>query len=199
MKYFTLIKFQLLALLTLMSQLNAGMLVEHYNDIHGNEVTHLTNHASYPDSPSEEYELHAYQKNIGSFYGLSATGNLVIPTSGNYHFYISGDDQTHLYMEVDNGVFDQIATTVKHTSFMEFEKRADQKSEPIFLESGDEITLRVLQKEHWGGDHFSIAWNYETSSGHFENRPFVIPANTFTPYKAHWGGFAENLTDSNIV
>jgi len=177
------------------ARLQAGLLVKEYQGISGTSASDLLSAAKYPELPTRVYELNEYYRDISTDYGVHASGNLEIPASGNYVFYISGDDQTQLFFSKDESAPAKIADTQYWTSFHSFEQRPAQKSAAIYLEMGEVVELEVLQKEGGGGDHMSIAWNYDTASGNFQNRPFVIEMNRFAPNQESWGGFYGKVDD----
>lgn len=71
-----------------------------YRIISGGQVYDLTNHTRFPNNPSEiDYPaLFESPSNIGDNYGVQMLGFLHPPVTGDYTFYLNGDDTAELYL-----------------------------------------------------------------------------------------------------
>jgi hypothetical protein len=116
---------------------------------------------------------------IAEQYGSRIHGMLYAPVSGNYTFWISGDDNARLNLST-NELPDnkrEIASVPGWTRPNVWNKYAKQQSTTIYLEAGQPYYFEALQKEGRGGDHISVAWQTPINS----NRE-LISAEYFVPH-----------------
>lgn len=92
---------------------------------------------------------------LGEEYGARYTAILTVPRSGNYTFWLSGDDTAELWLST-GGDLEKIAGLNVYTPRKSF--RNDAKSQPIRLEQGKKYKLQVLHKQAGGNDHLTVAW-----------------------------------------
>lgn len=82
-------------------------------------------------------------------------------TTGDYTFWIAGDDDCRLYLSTDgyqaNKV--QIASVNGWTNFQSWDQGTSQKSSTISLVAGKVYWIEAQQQEGGGGDHVSVAWS----------------------------------------
>jgi predicted extracellular nuclease/2',3'-cyclic-nucleotide 2'-phosphodiesterase (5'-nucleotidase family) len=153
---------------------------EGYTGIPGASVSDLTAHPSYPNSPSISGQLPVFEyNNIGDDYGGRLRGYICVPETGDYIFYISGDDQAGLYLSTDENPANKvlIAYTLSFTGFREWNKFSTQQSAPIRLVRGVRYYVETLHKESSGADHLSVGWR--RPNGTFE-RP--IAGSRLSPF-----------------
>ncbi|WP_367873268.1 Calx-beta domain-containing protein [Luteolibacter sp. Populi] len=114
----------------------------------------------------------------GDNYSRRLTALLVPPTSGDYTFWVAGDDQCRLYLGTNGSSASkvQIAAVDDYTSFQAWDEEGAQKSAPIPLQAGKVYWIEAQQREGSGGDHLSVAW-----SGPGISR-VVIPASALFPF-----------------
>lgn len=117
--------------------------------------------------------------NEGKNYGSRIRGYIHAPASGDYVFWISGDDQAELWLSEDESPSNKrkIAEAKNNSSMRQWEKHPHQKSEEIWLEKGRKYYIEVLHKENEGGDHVAVGWRL--ADGTFE-RP--IPCYRLSPF-----------------
>ncbi|MBC7507977.1 MAG: T9SS type A sorting domain-containing protein [Ferruginibacter sp.] len=117
---------------------------------------------------------------LGDYYGSRLKGYLCVPKSGNYIFYIAADDAGVLYLspDVDPIKKQQIALVLASTQPNEYTKYASQKSKKISLLAGRRYYIEAQHKEGTGGDHLSVAWQFE--DGAIES---PIPGSRLLPYE----------------
>lgn len=106
--------------------------------------------------------------NLGDAYGSRIRGYICAPQTGDYTFWIAGDDRAELWLSTTDNPANKrkIAGLVSWTSFREWNKTPSQKSASIYLEAGKKYYIEALQKESNGGDHLSVAW--QMPNGLFE-------------------------------
>ncbi|HOX04269.1 MAG TPA: PA14 domain-containing protein, partial [Candidatus Paceibacterota bacterium] len=108
---------------------------------------------------------------VGDNFGSWIPGYVEPPETGNYVFYLSGDDETQLWLTSDPAdpknpakkqliaaVVDPNAPGTGYSSWHQWNKYASQQSAPIYLEKGKMYYLEVLHKEGTGGDHVELGW-----------------------------------------
>ncbi len=116
----------------------------------------------------------------GDHYGTRVRGYVCPPTTGNYTFWIAGDDESELWLSTN----DKAAGKVKiahsgFTSWRQWTKYPGQRSASIYLVAGRKYYLEVLHKEATGRDGVSVGW--QLPDGTLE-RP--IPGSRLSPYAA---------------
>jgi len=154
-----------------------------YDKIGGVTVANLTSNSSYPNNPTSTSTLTNYfesPQNIGDNYGARIQGLICPPVTGNYTFWIAGDDAAELWLGAgaDSSVISKIAFNTTYTNYREWTKFPTQQSTPIFLIAGQRYFIMALQKENGGGDNLSVGW--QLPNGTME-RP--IPASRLSPYE----------------
>jgi hypothetical protein len=154
---------------------------EGYINIPGSQVSDLTNNPAYPNNPSVHASLNSleYGPNLGDNYGARLRGYICAPQSGDYIFYISGDDQAGLWLSTDDNPANKtlIAYTATWTGFREYGKFPTQHSAAIHLLKGARYYVETLHKENLGADHLSVAWRLP--DGAFQA---PMPGSVLSPY-----------------
>jgi hypothetical protein len=99
-------------------------------------------------------------QNVADSYSRRLTGYLKPATTGDYTFWIAGDDDCRLYLSSDGSPSNktEIASVDGYTSFQAWDSQSQQKSAVIPLVAGRVYWLEAQQKEGGGGDHVSVAW-----------------------------------------
>lgn len=136
--------------------------VRYYDDIAGRKVTQLLESPKYPDNPDEVVELRALEvlENRGDNYGALIKGYIVPPASGEYTFFVSGDDETQLWLSSDmtGENLALVAAVTGYTSRQQYTKYSSQTSPVLSLSQGRRYYFEIRFKEASGNDHFSVAW-----------------------------------------
>ncbi len=162
------------------------ILREVYTNLIGTSIANLTANYKFPYYP----DLRTYQTNFeaptsfGDNYGTRMRGYLLPPLSGNYLFWIASDDNSQLFLSTDESPYKTrlIACVNNYTTSRQWDKEANQKSEPIYLAAGHRYYIEALQKEGTGGDNLAVGW--QLPNGILERpipgnrmQPFIISAN----------------------
>jgi hypothetical protein len=165
-----------------------------YTDINGVLVTNLygTNINGvvvFPDAPlsvlgeplptasAGPYEFE-FPASIFENWGSWTPGYLEPPETGNYTFWLYGDDETQLWITTDpadplNATKRQLIAQVPGwAGVREWTKFPEQRSAPVYLEQGKQYFLEILHKDGTGGDALGLGW--QTPSGRDER-----PLQTF--------------------
>lgn len=140
-----------------------GLRQQVYKGITGTSVNDLISSSSYPGMPSSTEiltDLFETGVNVDDNYGQRVYGLLKAPQTGTYYFWISGDDNSRLYLSSDEDPHKValIAEVPEWTNSREWNKYASQKSGAIYLEEGKYYFMQALMKEEGGGDHLSVGW-----------------------------------------
>lgn len=182
-------RFFLLLLLLLAPASSRGQTIlrEYWHNLDGSSVANLTGAPAYPSEPTgrDFPTLFESPNGWGDNYGTRMRGYVTAPTTGNYTFWIAGDDESHLFLSTDEnpGNARLIARVLNWTGYRVWEEPRDgnsavQRSEPIPLVAGRKYYIESLQKEGGGGDHVSVGWRLP--SGALE-RP--IPGSRLNPFQ----------------
>ena len=139
------------------------ILRECWTGISGTAVQDLTSHADYPDRPFTTNQLTRLEgpTNWMDEYGTRIRGYLYPPTTGDYTFWIAGDDNCELWLSTDGTVTNAalIAEVSNWTDSRQWDKYPEQESAAISLTAGQKYYIEVLHKEGTGGDHIAVAWS----------------------------------------
>jgi hypothetical protein len=98
--------------------------------------------------------------NIADNYGSRIRGYVCVSQSGNYTFWISGDDNCELWLSTsdDPSAKIKIASVTGYTLKRQWDKYASQRSGVIHLQAGRKYYIEALHKEATGGDHVAVGW-----------------------------------------
>ncbi len=134
-----------------------------YSNITGTSVNNLTNHPSFPDSPTEVTTLTGFFEapvNIADNYGQHLFTWLRAPQTGNFQFWLAGDDNSQLFLSTDSLPENAklIASVPEWTNSREWFKYPQQASASVFLEAGKVYYMSALMKEGEGGDNLAVRW-----------------------------------------
>ncbi|MBK1877914.1 DUF1800 family protein [Pelagicoccus mobilis] len=142
-----------------------NFLQEIWLGVDGSKVESLLSHPDYPTRPHliRETDELVGPRNWADLYGVRTRGLLTPPNTGYYTFYISGDDDTALFLSesADPDSAELIAFTPESTHEHEWTKHPEQSSEPVLLEKGKQYYLELLSISRWGSDHHSAAWSVD--------------------------------------
>ncbi len=163
--------------------LNNHLTREVWTDIRGKQVSDIPV-ASKPHSVTYLRDFEA-PTSVGINYGTRLRGYLTPPTTGDYTFWIAGDDNCELRLGMD----DKPAGAVKiasvttgdgYTGRREWNKLPEQKSAPVHLQAGKRYYIEALQKQDVGGDSLSVGWLKPGQTGNVPSE--IIPASVLSPW-----------------
>ena len=159
------------------------ILREYWQGIPGELVSDLTSNPAYPNSPSGSSQLTSFEAPIdwADNYGTRVRGYVHAPQTGQYVFWISGDDYSELYLSGDDNPANKvlIASVPGWSNSRDWYKYAEQQSTnyvSISLDAGQRYYIEALQKEGGGGDNLAVAW--QLPDGTFEG---PIPGARLSP------------------
>ena len=143
-----------------------GFILETWYGSYSKLVSNFISDSRYPDQPetsevitSATTTLLEAPANRGSNFGSRLRTYISPPATGNYTFWLKGDDAGELWLSTSNSETD-VAKLAYFTSWKSsFDQNPTQKSAPIELIQGEMYYLEALYVESGGGDGLSIAWN----------------------------------------
>jgi hypothetical protein len=171
-----------------------SILREQWDDVQGNSINAIPLHKS-PNSSSQLTVLET--QNSGQYiYGARIRGYVCPPQSGNYTFWLAGDDDAELWLSTDDNPANKvkIAGFSGYTNFHEWDKYSTQQSAFIYLQQGKRYYIEVLHKQGYGGDHVSVAWQLPDAS-----MEAPISGNRLSPYIAGSAGSSSAMQRSTAA
>jgi hypothetical protein len=137
------------------------ILREIWEGIGGTNISDLTSNPDYPNNPtwSDELTRMGYY-DFADNYGARMQGYIVPEISGDYTFWIAGDDSIELWLSSDEVSCnaEKIAEHIGWTNAHQWFDAAVQQSDPIPLVANQKYFIRALHKEGGGGDNCQVAW-----------------------------------------
>jgi hypothetical protein len=93
-------------------------------------------------------------------YGQRLRGYITIPQTGEYNFYISGDENAELYISTTGVKWGKVraAFTTGNVGFRQWTGQTSQKSATFSLTAGQKLYIEIQHKKGGGGGSFSLAW-----------------------------------------
>lgn len=179
------------------------ILMERYDGIDGSRIEDLLSASIYPDSPSVVAELTAFEipQRVADSYGVRVRGYLCAPETGNYTFWIAGDDHVQLNVSPDNRASNatRIAFHESFTDSREWNKITTQRSQEVQLQQGQVYYIEALMKEGAFGDHLAVGWR-KPSDGPGNIPSEVIPGNVLsTSTEVAVSGVTLEPSEANII
>ena len=160
----------------------------------GTAVSVLTNNVNYPNNPSGFDYPASFEApvNWADGYGERMRAYVTAPTTGNYVFWISSDDNSELWLGTNDSPTTRrkIAWVNGWTGSRQWAVEANQSSASAYgtitLQMGQRYYIEALMKEGGGGDNLCVRW--QLPSGAIEEpipasrlAAFVVtPASTVT-------------------
>lgn len=170
-----------------------GVFREVWTGIEGTAVADLTNDPNFPGHPdSEEILTEAFEAptDVMDYYGQRLRALVTAPATGNYIFWIAGDDNCELWLSSDASPANRelIASVPGWTASRVWDKYSEQESKSIRLVGGQAYYIEALMKEHGGGDNLAVRWQLPggameepISGGHLEPYGLAAPEITRQP------------------
>ena len=121
---------------------------------------------------------------LGRDYGTRIRGYFTAPSTGNYTFWISSDDQSELWISDD----DQPASLTKRawvtgaTAAREWTKYPEQKSRWLALTAGQKYYYEVYQKNGGAPENLAVGWLKPGQTGSVPSEIIGATSNTLAPF-----------------
>ncbi len=143
--------------------ISGRVLAEQWHDIFGPPVVALTRSTRFSTAPAVLLPLTSLEMLPGEpreLYGRRVRGFITAPASGDFTFWVSGDDRVEFWLSTDDTPFRgrRIAQVDTATGVREYAADGVTVSRPVPLQAGARYYFEVLHKNHLGDGHFSIAW-----------------------------------------
>lgn len=160
-----------------------SLLTERWDGITGDTVPFLTGNLNYPNNPTSRSYVTSFEfsTNVDDNYGTRTRGYITPPTTGNYTFWVAGDNNTELWLGANDNPssITRIAHVPGWTNSREWLKYPHQQSSTIALIAGVRYYVEVRHKEGTGGDNMAVGWQGPGITGDAE-RP--IPGTRLSPF-----------------
>ncbi|RDV13691.1 hypothetical protein DXT99_18145 [Pontibacter diazotrophicus] len=139
---------------------------EYWSSVEGSDISNVP----VTDTPNRITELTSFEApaNEGTNSAQRIRGYVTAPSSGQYTFWIAGDDDAELWLSTDENPDNKkkIASVNGWTSSRQWDKFSSQKSASVRLEAGKRYYIEALHKQGWGGSNLAVAW--QLSGGKME-------------------------------
>ncbi len=138
-----------------------------YHEISGSSLSDLESSFKFPGQPDRDVYLASLEAptNARDQYGVTLSGFLTPPVSGDYVFYLSSEDQGALYLSLDgNPAGKQLIATEPEWNPPRSWTGADRRpngeniSAPVSLEAGRFYSIEARMKDGGGNDSLGVAW-----------------------------------------
>ncbi len=160
----------------------------------GSTLAPLLHLSTYPNSPTFTEIIPGFEspRNYADNFGEKLSAYIVPPVTGDYTFWIAGDDQSELRLSPDElpGKAVLIARTPNYTTFRNWNGWPEQRSAAIRLTAGRRYYIEALHKEGLSADHLSVGWQGPGITGDSE-RP--IPGTRLIPFVPNAGIVSRSL------
>lgn len=155
----------------------SGITCEEWTNIAGNDVADIPTTTS-PTTTSVITTLEKASSTIAN-YGRRIRGYITAPLTGNYTFWIAGDDAAELWLSTSSDPTKKVklASVLSWTNFHEWLKFRTQGSAVVKLVAGVKYYIEVLHKQGGGNGHVSVQWKMPDGT-----HECPIPATRLTPY-----------------
>jgi len=157
-----------------------SILCEFFRGIPGGDVKDLTVNHAFPDSPTSQQLISSFEipADTGDDYGTRVRGYLYPPATGDYTFWIAGDDAGQLLLSTTDSPAQKqlICQCPQWTDPRQWDKFPEQKSKPIPLTAGKIYYVEALHKQAGGPSHLCVGWKLPDGK---EEKP--IPGSRLCP------------------
>jgi len=154
-----------------------GILLERYSRVPGRRVDYMINATNYPSGPAGVSRPALFEiSSLGDDTGARLRGYVTAPATGEYTFYIAGDDRGELWLSSDDNPANKrmIAQCYYWVNPRQWDYYQGQVSDPVRLQAGRRYYIEAFIKGDGSPNHGSVGWRLP--NGTFE-RP--IPASRF--------------------
>ncbi|MGJ8633254.1 MAG: discoidin domain-containing protein [Luteolibacter sp.] len=167
-----------------------------WTGINGTDLSSLTSSAAFTQAAdSSEYISSALDfASEGNKYGQRVSGSIVPTHSGNWRFWISGDDSAELWLSDTWKASGKrrAAYLTSKVSQNTYDTTPSQESALIPMQAGQPYYFEILHKEFKYADHLSLAWAYDSP-----NWALATLGSTASQSSTASGGEASRAIDGN--
>jgi len=142
---------------------SAGFTQEIWQNVPGESLQDIPAIPGFPDRPDITQTINGdlqTASHSGDFYASRIRGFVIPPVSGNYNFWLAGDNNCELWLSDSASMFGakSIAKVPGWTAPGQWNKFSEQASQTIELKAGRRYYFEVIHKEGGGGDHVGVGW-----------------------------------------
>jgi hypothetical protein len=132
--------------------------LEKWNNISGSAVSNIPVSTT-PHETDTLNSMNVLPYNQDDF-GVRIRGYICAPYTGDYIFYIAGDDQVELWLSSDTDTAKKVKIAYHNgwTGQYEYDRFDTQKSDSITLVGGHSYYIEALMKEGFGNNHLTVKW-----------------------------------------
>ncbi|MBL9130004.1 MAG: DUF1929 domain-containing protein, partial [Verrucomicrobiaceae bacterium] len=161
---------------------SGSILREWWTGVSGVTTQDLVNSPNYPNNPTGSDQLGNFEAptDWADNYGQRVRGWIHPPVTGQYRFWVAGDDETRLMLSTTDSPANTniIARVPTWSNSREWSKFPEQTSALITLQAGQRYFIEVMMKEGTGGDNLAVAWELPGSG----SGPVVIAGQYLSPW-----------------
>jgi len=140
-----------------------GLTFERWNSVASPSILILQRDAVNVRVPNstQTVNLAEIPSNAADSYGGRLRGWVTAPQTGDYTFFVAGDDSAELWLSPDNSRFNRqlIAFSRNPTTARQWNKFASQRSQVVRLVQGESYYLEAWMKESISSDHLAVGWH----------------------------------------
>lgn len=135
----------------------------------------------------------------GNNYFIRLRTQVVPPLSGEWTFFLAGDDTARLLVSPDGQRFLKrpVAEVNTWTDRYQWNKAGSQKSETKVLQMGTPYFLEALQYQQGGGAHVAVAWQYKAPNLCRMEGTTATQSSTYGGCPAEWAIDGDKNTQSH--
>jgi len=150
---------------------------EYWADVTGSLVINIP--LNTPPTTTSEINTFETATNAANNYGQRIRGYIHPQQSGNYTFYIAGDDRCELWLSTDDDPAKKvkIASVPYYTGVREWNKYSSQQSALVSLIAGRKYYIEALHKEGPYSDNLAVGWQLPS-----QTTIAVIAGNYLSPF-----------------
>lgn len=140
--------------------ISASLVVEYFFDVKGDSLASLPPPDAVPGRTLEIDNL-TLPANVADSYATRVRGYIVPPESGEYTFWITGDDSAQFSLSTSDNPADlqPLAELSQHVNPGQWDRYPSQKSDAVLLHAGQRYYFVLVHKDGWGGDYVDVAWS----------------------------------------
>lgn len=142
--------------------LNPGLLSRDiWRDLPDRDVETLTSQPTFPSEPATTSFVDSFEPLAENNAGARYHGILQVPETGEYTFWIVGDDRAELWLGTDETPYSRrrIAHGFMPNKDNEFDEFSEQQSAPVLLENGQSYHFEVLYRNLIFNRNLAVAWS----------------------------------------
>jgi len=160
-------------------------LTEYWFGVNGKTVASLTGSADYPDHPHARRAVTSLTSpvNVAERFGSRTRGCLLVPVSGDYGFFLAGDDAAEFFLSTDDKAANlrSLAVVTREQVSSGALTALGQPSGPVSMAAGRRYAFEIRHKDDTGSDASVLRWQRPGSAYAEEiTAEFIAPPSDWT-------------------